>query len=248
MSVTQGDSIFLSHPGRCGICNTNVTYQAKGPNLRSTLRCPVCDAVPRHRALFHVLNTFAPNWRSFDFHESSPGADALSARIRKEAKSYTATQWDTSVPFGTMHPKGFRSEDLQEQTFADGSFDAVLTQDVFEHIFHPDKAIKEIARTLRPGGICIMTVPIVRKRLPSVRRASLEHGEIKHHLEPQYHGNPVSGDGSLVTVDWGYDIVSYLQHHSGMGFVMAYVDNLDIGIRADLIEVLIGFKQPLPNI
>ncbi|WP_161851799.1 class I SAM-dependent methyltransferase [Bradyrhizobium sp. CCBAU 051011] len=33
-----------------------------------------------------------------------------------------------------------RNENVEEQKFEDCSFDLMVTQDVFEHIFHPDKA------------------------------------------------------------------------------------------------------------
>ncbi len=102
-----------------------------------------------------------------------------------------------------------------------------------------------------------MTVPIVRKNNPSQRRASLTDGKIVHHLEAVYHGNPVPKEGrltnqdtggSLVTIDWGYDIASYLQHHSGLNFIMLQIDNIDLGIRADFNEVLVGFKRPIPRL
>jgi SAM-dependent methyltransferase len=181
-----------------------------------------------------------------DIHESSPGGDKVSQRLKNEAKSYVASYFDQSIPFGTNHPNGYRSEDLQEQTFPDESFDIVVTQDVFEHIFEPDKAIKEIARTLRPNGAFIATVPIILRREPSRRRAALVDGEIVNYLPPEYHGNPISKEGALVTVDWNYDIVTYLQHHSGLSFLMTYTDNIDVGIRGDHIEVLIGFKRSIP--
>jgi SAM-dependent methyltransferase len=41
------------------------------------------------------------------------------------------------------------AEDLP---FADGSFDAVISYDVLEHVVDPFEAIAEIARVLRPGG------------------------------------------------------------------------------------------------
>lgn len=127
-------------------------------------------------------------------------------------------------------------------------FDLVITQDVFEHLFHPDRAIKEIARTLKPGGATLMTVPILRKTLPSRRRAEIVDGAITHLLDAQFHGNPIDAKGSLVTVDWGYDFVAYLQAVSGLSFLMIQIDNIDHGIRADLNEVLIGFQRPLPSI
>jgi SAM-dependent methyltransferase len=138
-------------------------------------------------------------------------------------------------------------QDLEHQTFADDSFDIVLTQDVFEHIMHPDKAIREISRTLRPKGAAIMTVPLVNRTRPSSRRARVVNGEIVNLLEPEIHGNPLRG-GALVTIDWGYDIVLYLQEHSGLCFMLVQVDNIDLGIRADFNDVLIGFKSPVPDL
>lgn len=41
----------------------------------------------------------------------------------------------------------------------DGSFDAILCVEVFEHIPHPVEALREFARLLRPGGRLILTAP-----------------------------------------------------------------------------------------
>ncbi len=256
MSDVLAEAEFsFRHDGACPVCEKRVTFSADGPYFRNALKCPVCRSVPRHRAFMHVLNTYFPGWRDLAIHESSPGWDPVSAKLVAQAKGYLASQYDTRVPFGTLVPaprmpcRTYRSENLERQTFADETFDLVVTQDVFEHIFRPDLAIKEIARTLKPGGATLMTVPIVRKAKPSQRRAALaDDGGVRHLLPPDYHGNPLGPDGSLVTVDWGYDIVSYLQHHSGLSFVMHRIDDLDLGIRADLNEVLIGFKRPVPAI
>lgn len=238
----------IKHLGFCCLCEKEVIFRADGPYFRATLRCPECNTGPRHRHIFYALNKFVPNWKSKDIHESSPGWDPVSTHLSKGAKSYLATQWDPSIPFGTMHPKGYRSEDLQCQTFAGNSFDIVVAQDVFEHIFRPDLAIKEIARTLRPNGVFIATVPIILRWENTRRRASLIDGEIVHHLPAEYHGNPLTKDGSLVTIDWNFDIVSYLQHHSGLSFILLQTENIDLGIRGVHAEVLIGIKKSLPNI
>lgn len=199
-----------------------------------------------------VVNTFFPSWRDLAIHEGSPGWDIVSRRLATECKHYTASQYVIGQEFGSEQTtnlpcKSFRVEDFERQTFASESFDLVITQDVFEHIFRPDLAMKEIARTLKPGGATIITVPIVRGRNTSRRRASLlEDGTIEFHLPAEYHGNPVSAEGSLVTIDWGYDIVSYFQAHSGLSFMMIQIDDIDRGIRAELNEVLIGFKRPIP--
>ena len=43
--------------------------------------------------------------------------------------------------------------------FEDQSFDAVLCLQVLEHVSDPEHVVAEIARVLRPGGTCVMTVP-----------------------------------------------------------------------------------------
>jgi SAM-dependent methyltransferase len=49
--------------------------------------------------------------------------------------------------------------DGQVFPFPDSEFDSIVSNEVFEHIFHPDKFLCEINRVLRPGGILLITVP-----------------------------------------------------------------------------------------
>lgn len=45
--------------------------------------------------------------------------------------------------------------------FAHKTFDAVLCNQVLEHVFNPDQFLDEIARVLKPGGKLLLTVPFV---------------------------------------------------------------------------------------
>ncbi len=225
------------------------------PDFYRSLQCSECQSGPRQRALWFALNRFRPKWRELSLHESSPGWDLVSRRLTAECKNYTASQYDPNlspgeIVDGTRLPcKKYIVQNLERQTFADESFDLVVTQDVFEHIFDPFKAIAEIARTLRPGGATIMSVPVVRKFNPSQRRARLTgDGAIEFILPAEYHGNPVSGDGALVTVDWGYDIAALLARASGLWFIMQTFENMDYGIRDECNQILIGMKSPLPTL
>ena len=92
---------------------------------------------------------------------------------RKCADSYPRPRLYPGTSRGAYRD-GLRCEDLEQQTFDDESFDLVVAQDVMEHVFHPDRAYREIWRTLKPGGLYIHTTPIYKKnRVTSERRASL---------------------------------------------------------------------------
>jgi SAM-dependent methyltransferase len=142
--------------------------------------------------------------------------------------------------FGTTHPTaGYRSENLENQTFPDEAFDLVITQDVFEHVFDAPAAFKEIVRTLKPGGAHIFTTPLVNKKKASEKWASLSDSGIVYHHPPEYHGNPMSAEGSLVTWHWGEDIVTHIKDSSGLETEIIALDDLNMGIRAEYIEVLV---------
>jgi SAM-dependent methyltransferase len=89
-------------------------------------------------------------------------------------------------------------------------FDLVITSDVFEHVFEPETAFREIHRVLKPGGLHIFTLPVAWP-IPraSVERAVMKNGEIEHLQPPRYHR---AGDGSdsLVVTDWGLDLLTLL--------------------------------------
>ena len=247
MTTAQGDYV-LKVDGFCPVCEQDSTFAAKDPWLRDHFLCLNCSSQPRERALFSVLTQLRPDWRKLAIHESSPGT-AASRRLQDQAPGYLASQYDPSIPWGSVHPRGWRSEDLERQTFADAKFDLVVTQDVMEHVFAPDLAMREIARTLKPGGMHICTVPIVNKEGPSVRRARRKaDGTVEHLLEPVFHGNPMDPNGSLVTVDWGYDIAAYWDAASGLSTTIFTIDDPGRGIQAEYIEVLVSRKAGVPDL
>jgi SAM-dependent methyltransferase len=235
--------IEADYDGHCPICEKDVRFLVQGPWLRDQLLCAKCGSIPRERALFSVLRMLFPNWRDLSIHESSPVDRGASLKLRTECAGYVSTQFDPGAALGCTHQLyGWRNEDLEHQTFDTGSFDIVVTQDVFEHLFHPDIAIREIARTLKPGGASVMSVPIVQKEKPSKPRALMVDGQIKMLGPEEWHGNPVPGQGALVTQDWGYDITDYLWRHSGMPTSIYYLDDVSRGIRAEFIEIIVSRK------
>jgi Methyltransferase domain len=241
-SGKKGHYVFKNE-GFCYSCNQPAQFTADNDWWRDHYICNSCGSIPRERAVMFCIEKFLPAWKNLTIHESSPSPRGTSIRLAKEAKNYIASQYYPEIQRGQIH-KGFRNEDLEHLTFDDQSIDLHVTQDVFEHVFNPAQAFREIARTLKPGGAHIFTTPLVNKNLPTKWCAKIRSdGTIEHLIDPpEYHGNPVSVDGSLVTVHWGFDITKYILDACGLFTEMVYIDALEYGIRAEFIEVLITRK------
>ena len=233
---------FLKNVGFCPVCNSETTFLAENAWLRDHYLCTNCGSIPRERALMRVIESFFPAWREMKIHETSPGNRGASVRLAKECKSYIPTHYFSGVACGSTK-NGIRCENLEQLSFADESVDIHVSQDVMEHIFHPERAFSEIARTLKSGGGHVFTVPIVNRHNPTNQRARIsEDGSVFHIEPPQYHGNPIDENGSLVTFDWGYDICQRIFEASGLFTYVIQIDDLTNGIRAEYIDVLVTIK------
>lgn len=195
--------------------------------------------MPRERALASVLLAKRPDWRDLSIHESSPAKRGISARMKRDCRRYTPSQFFRGGAFGEI-VNGFRNENLEEQTFEDCSFDIVVTLDVLEHVWDPKKVVREVWRTLKPGGLFISTWPIRKAQTISHEpRAFLnEDGSIRHIKEPEIHGNPISGEGALVTWDYGYDIHSMLEYWAPFDVEITRFANRRMGILGEYTEVI----------
>jgi hypothetical protein len=225
--------------GYCPICASRTVFIIRQDWLRDFYHCVRCSSIPRWRALIQVLQTHFPNWRDLRIHESSPGG-ASSEKLKRECPNYLASHFFPEVTPGEMK-HGFRCENLEQQTFGDAEFDLVVTQDVFEHILDPAAALSEIARTLKPGGAHLFTVPWYYWKKTLVRAIS-ENGSIKHLEEPDYHGNPIDPNGSLVVTEWGWDLCDFIYEHSDLATTAIRIQDKHRGIQAEFIEVFISRK------
>lgn len=233
-----------SSEGFCPICEAPARFTADNIWFRDHLLCETCQSVPRERALMTTIQMLMPDWRNAKIHEASPLYRGLSRKLMQEAPGYTYSQYDLAVPFGGTHPThGYRCEDLEHLTYADDTFDLVVTQDVFEHLFDPLQAAREINRVLRPGGCHIYSVPIVLKNGHLSWRAKRNaDGTINYLQEPQYHGSATDTKGSLVTIDYGYDLLDWFSQNTGVPHMMYYFDDITRGMRAEFMEIIVARK------
>jgi len=99
-------------------------------------------------------------------------------------------------------------QDITRLDFPDAGLDAVLSFDVLEHVPDYHAALAELARVLRRDGHLILTAPFLNDRQDTLVRATIDDdGNIVHHLEPEYHGDPLRPDGVLAFQTFGWDLL-----------------------------------------
>jgi SAM-dependent methyltransferase len=137
------------------------------------------------------------------------------ALLRSQGFGGTLAQWCESAPdlhVLEINTAGFLTQflrklpghrlveypqaDMMALDIASESFDVVLHSDSLEHVPDPVKGLEECRRVLRPGGLCVFTVPVVVGRMTRSREG----------LPPIHHGNAATGsDDQLVRTEFGAD-------------------------------------------
>lgn len=232
--------LVRSNRGYCFICERGARFTEVGPWLRDQYLCSRCGSIPRQRALIRVLTEHFPKWRELKIHESSPCGPS-SAKLKRQCANYVASQYFPHVPRGHFEVDQ-RSEDLEALTYPDGCFDLVITQDVFEHVLRPGRAFAEISRTLKPDGAHVYTVPYYRGNRTVVRAVPDENGGIRNLLEPDYHGNPIDPNGSLVITEWGDELCDFVFRSSGMTTTIFNFHDPRFGLKGEFLDVMISRK------
>jgi SAM-dependent methyltransferase len=202
--------VFFQAKGYCPACEKKTTFVSKTRNFRGGLICRRCRSVPRERALAEVLIQRRPDWRRLRIHESSPAPRGVSMHLKANCRSYLATNFYPDVAPGKIHD-GYRCENLEALSFAEGAFYLHIHLDVMEHVNHPDRCVREMMRTLAPGGMAIFTTPVEATLEKSRRVARYTRDGVEHLERPEYHGNPAIKGGSLVTFKYGKDLADLIR-------------------------------------
>jgi SAM-dependent methyltransferase len=227
-------------PGACAVCDGQAHFVHVVDNPREDPLCRRCGSVPRHRALLRVLHELGIDLARATVHEASPSLGTWRF-LRARCRDFTASMWLPGVRHGSR-VGNFRHVDLQRQPFADATFDLVITQDVLEHVPDPTAALREIHRTLRPGGHHVFTVP--RQQGQPTRARAEWRGGVLHHLAPaEYHLDPSTRAGTLVVTDWGMDLEALVADRGAASCAVHRVCDPHAGIPAP-IEVFVARTQP----
>ena len=132
-----------------------------GGEVKRDDECPICHANDRVRLVYLYLKTrtrmlsgpgrllhIAPELGLADILAAVPGLDYVPADL--DRRRY-------------RHLDNLQSFDLQDAPFADGSFDWIVCNHVLEHIPDDRRAMREMCRMLKPGGLAILQVPLAMR-------------------------------------------------------------------------------------
>ena len=166
-ATNQGDKVkfrlqtLLSDKEKfeCPVCGYNGPFMDLSPStgLRKHAKCPKCGALERHRlqycAINHVLRHRDPsNMRMLHF---APDAFLRSLLPNRFGQYETADLDMKDVDYNV---------DLQNLDLPDASYDFVLASHVLDYIPDDKKAIAEIRRILRPGGVALLPVSVAGEK------------------------------------------------------------------------------------
>ncbi|MGH8963177.1 MAG: class I SAM-dependent methyltransferase [Jatrophihabitantaceae bacterium] len=147
---------FIDSPKRwCPVCDTLVAKDFKpGPGGRPDASCPNCGSLERHRFLAILLACLRPTLGSIDvLLDVAPSAQVTPMLGRLGAKRHVR------LDLGADNRLVDILASLTDAPFAADSVDLMVCFHVLEHIPDDRKAMREIARMLRPGGVAILQVP-----------------------------------------------------------------------------------------
>lgn len=234
------DAVRHRYTGHCPVCRRPAVFESTSDWLRDNLECGNCGSIPRERAFAHCLETMIPGWRHMRVHECSPADRSISARMRAECLHYVGTQYFPGTPAGTIRD-GWRCENLEALSFADGAIDLHCHLDVLEHVNDPAACFAEMSRTLRPGGHVLFTVPVYADKAATERRAFYDaDGSVRHFAEPEYHGNPIDPQGALVTFHYGRDLADLIRAWAPRcGVTVITINDAAQGILGEFREVFL---------
>lgn len=152
LSLSAGSGPSFTCPC-CRYQGPFLTYGHK-EGRRLHAQCPQCGALERHRLQLCVLEEI------FDRGMVRTGR-VLHVAPETFIEGYLRSRFDTYVG-ADIEPKPDQVRaDLRDLQFDDQSFDLVYASHVLEHIDDDRRALAEVRRVLRPGGIAILPVPII---------------------------------------------------------------------------------------
>ncbi len=138
----------------CNICGATARKFLHGPETLWELMCPYCLSRPRHRTAYRF------------FHERTDLFDGRPKRMLHVAPEAALAPKFREIPgldylSGDLNPAAAMVQmDITDIRYPDNSFDVIYCSHVLEHVPDDRRAMRELARVLKPGGWAVLAVPL----------------------------------------------------------------------------------------
>ncbi len=128
----------------CGFTMSKFIVLSNGNKL-----CPKCGSLPRTRRLWQLIESEIEGKEILHFSPSKSMSDRIA---KSNLKNYVTTDYEDEFEADKRH-------DIQAIDEPDNSFDIIICYHVLEHIPEDRKAMSELYRVLRTGGVCFIQTP-----------------------------------------------------------------------------------------
>lgn len=155
------------HPRECPICGYYGSFTAFGQPPRLDARCAKCNSLERHRMFYlyaeqkglfeadHAVLHFAPEVQIGPYVEARVAVYETADLSARRKTTHQINIEDTGLP--------------------DGMYDRIICSHVLEHV-DDAKALAELFRMLKPGGIALLATPIVEGWAQTYENAQVDGG------------------------------------------------------------------------
>jgi hypothetical protein len=158
---------YFGNEHQCNICGRPLRKFKKGvsflaqklnPTSQGELECPFCWSYPRHRTTFIYFKERTNLFDGKPKRMLHVAPECLAEKFRKARYiDYLSADLDP-VTTGAMVKM-----DITDIHYPDNSFDVIYCSHVLEHVPEDRKAMRELARVLKPTGWAVLAVPIMRQ-------------------------------------------------------------------------------------
>ena len=191
--------IYRGNGVECPCCGGRFSRWMPGLSHRATRVCPRCGAQERHRALWLYMRErtdlfsrnisilhWAPEYALQRSLSELPNAFYVSADLEGD--------------------EAMQHMDITDVPFKDDAFDLIICVHVLEHVPDDRRAMREMARVLRPGGSAMILVPIVLEQ-PTLEDPAVDTPELrKEHYWQEDHVRLYGGDFRDRLAEEGFDV------------------------------------------
>jgi SAM-dependent methyltransferase len=142
----------------CPVCKSHLRkLKTFGLKKRPNARCPVCDMLERHRAIWLFLKnkTNLMNGQPKKMMHVAP--EVTFEKLFRKVKGIDYLSVDL------YSPRAMEKVDITDIPYDDSTFDMIYCSHVLEHVPDDRKALSEFFRVLKPGGWALICIPMQDK-------------------------------------------------------------------------------------